>query len=151
MARFPESCSAKACGTWTPGAQIVRLGSRNSGIPQSVSVHGQMTPFVLQSCCLSRRRQGIMARRGRKRSTVRGKGSQSASALRRNGQRAFDRSDYAGAIAAWEQAVQRTSQARHETRLAPALAESYFRRGLNQLYGRSRDPEAGLSDFSTVV
>jgi tetratricopeptide (TPR) repeat protein len=92
-----------------------------------------------------------MARRGKRRSTSRGKGSQSASALRRNGQRAFDRSDYAGAIAAWEQAAQRTSRERHKTRLAPALAEAYFRRGLNQLYGRTRAPEAGLFDLGEAT
>ncbi len=92
-----------------------------------------------------------MVKRRKRRPTSRDKGSQSASALRRNGQRAFDRSDYAGAIAAWEQAAQRTSQARHKTRLAPALAEAYFRRGLNQLYGRTRDLEAGLSDLGEAV
>ena len=62
------------------------------------------------------------------------------------GQEAFHRGDYDGAIAAWEQARQESPPAT----LAAALAEVYFRRGLLRFYRWSQH-ETGLSDLDEAV
>ena len=81
-----------------------------------------------------------MARRRRK-STKRS--VQSPAALRQAGLRAFKRGDYGRAIEIWERAARQSS----DLRTTSALAEAYFRRGLNRLYGQSPELEAGLSDL----
>lgn len=75
----------------------------------------------------------------------RGKSSlrQSSNALRGNGLRAFKNGDYDSAIESWERVQRQTPSM---TPQAP-LAEAYFRRGLQRLYGASPHPAAGLEDL----
>jgi len=85
-----------------------------------------------------------MAKRKRKsRGHTREHKRQSSSALLQNGLAAFRRGNYGQAIAAWERVGQQTPDARPVS----ALAQVYFRRGLNRVYGQSPDPQAGLSDL----
>ena len=85
-----------------------------------------------------------MARRRRK-STKRS--VQSPAALRQAGLRAFKRGDYGRAIEIWEQAARQSS----DPRLTLALAEAYFRRGLNRLHGKTRAPQAGVADLKQAA
>ncbi|MCP4540820.1 MAG: tetratricopeptide repeat protein [Chloroflexi bacterium] len=79
----------------------------------------------------------------RKRKSRRGRRAQSSSALRQNGLRAFKRGEYEQAIEIWQRAIRQTPN----EQTVSALAEAYFRRGLNHLYGQSPKPQAGLSDL----
>ena len=77
----------------------------------------------------------------------RGRSGRSESAWLQGGMRAFDNGQYSRAITMWEQV------GLHAPRMRPvsALAEAYFRRGLNLTYGRSHDPQAGLSDLEQAA
>jgi tetratricopeptide (TPR) repeat protein len=78
-----------------------------------------------------------MAKKRRKKS----KGSaQSAAALRLNGLKAFQRNDYDQAIKTWERIPA-------SYRPMPALAEAYFRRGVERFYGSNSDRQTGLIDL----
>lgn len=70
--------------------------------------------------------------------------AQSAAALRRNGLKDLQKEDYDGAIGTWERIPP-------ALRPSSALAEAYFRRGLERVYGASADPEAGLSDLERAL
>lgn len=83
-----------------------------------------------------------MAKRKRKKDTR----LQSANALRQNGMQAFKRQDYAGAIITWERAYKQ--QASPQT--AVALAEAYFRRGM-QGQQQKLDASATLADLERAV
>ncbi|MEE8389578.1 MAG: tetratricopeptide repeat protein [Anaerolineae bacterium] len=82
-----------------------------------------------------------MAKRRRK--SRRKRRAQSSSALRQNGLGAFKRGEYGQAIEIWERAIRQTPN----KQTISALAEAYFRRGLNRLYGQSPKLQAGLSDL----
>ncbi len=79
-----------------------------------------------------------MAKKRKRKS--RNKSAQSAAALRLNGLRAFQGNDNNQAIKTWE----RVPQAYRPT---PALAEAYFRRGLERFYGSTSHSREGLADF----
>jgi tetratricopeptide (TPR) repeat protein len=71
--------------------------------------------------------------------------AQGAAALERNGLRAFQGGDYDRAIDAWE----RVGRQAPDRLPAAALAEAYFRRGLNHL--RASELEAGLADLERAA
>ena len=82
-----------------------------------------------------------MAKKRRKKS----KGSaQSAAALRLNGLRAFQSNDYDQAIETWERIPE-------SYRPIPALAEAYFRRGVERFYGSESHHQAGLEYLQKAV
>lgn len=66
--------------------------------------------------------------------------AQSAAALRAGGLKAFQSGDTTQAITTWERIPA-------DLRPVEALAEAYFRRGLQRLYGSQPDPQAGLQDL----
>jgi tetratricopeptide (TPR) repeat protein len=82
-----------------------------------------------------------MSKRKRK---YKAKLAQSAAALRGNGLKDLQKGDYDGAIGTWERIPP-------DFRPSSALAEAYFRRGLERVYGTSPDPEAGLSDLERAL
>jgi tetratricopeptide (TPR) repeat protein len=78
-----------------------------------------------------------MAKKRRKKS----KGSaQSAAALRLNGLRAFQKNDYDQTIKTWERIPA-------SYRPMPALAEAYFRRGIELFYSSNSHRQTGLKDI----
>ncbi len=79
----------------------------------------------------------------RKRKSRRTRRAQSSSALRQNGSKAFKKGEYGQAIAIWERAIRQTP---HEQTVS-ALAEAYFRQGIEHLYGPSPKPQAGLGNL----
>lgn len=85
-----------------------------------------------------------MAKRKR---TSRRRPRQSGAALLQNGLQAFRRGDYDQAIEAWE----RVGRQAPSQQPVSALAQVYFRRGLQHTYGRSPDPQAGLSDLEQAA
>ncbi len=80
----------------------------------------------------------------KKRSKSRKKSAQSAAALRLNGLRAFQGGDYEQAIQTWER-IPESQQP------IPALAETYFRRGLERFYGSVSQPQDALKDFQKAA
>lgn len=70
--------------------------------------------------------------------------NQSAAAMRANGLKSFQSGNYDQAIAAWERIPA-------DLHPAAALAEAYFRRGLAQVYGTQRNPQAGVTDLRRAV
>ena len=89
-----------------------------------------------------------MSKRRRRRKRKRRKSSaQSSTALLRNGIDAFRRADYGKAIETWERVGKQTP----DLLLTAALAESYFRRGLQQLHNSAPEPQAGLADLQRTV
>lgn len=84
-----------------------------------------------------------------KRSKQKGGSGQSADALRANGLQAFKSGAYTRAIEAWERVGRHTP-----TKLpTAALAEAYFRRGLQGLYRQAADvdPQTALQDLQRAV
>ena len=79
----------------------------------------------------------------KRKSKSRKRSGRSPSALLQAGMKAFKHGKYTQAITTWEQV------GLHAPRMRPvsALAEAYFRRGLNLMYGQPRNPEAGRSDL----
>lgn len=61
----------------------------------------------------------------------------------RNGLKALKSGDYDKAIEIWEE----VSQVSADERVTAALAQAYFRRGLERAYADSPSPQAGLSDL----
>lgn len=82
---------------------------------------------------------------GRKR-RARTRKRQRAASLRRNGLQAFKNGNYSEAIEIWG----RVKEIAPDKAPTLALAEAYFRRGLNRLYGGS-NVEAGLGDLRCAV
>lgn len=79
----------------------------------------------------------------RRRRSKRSRSKQGIATLRTRGSRYFRQRDYDQAIEIWER-VRRQAP----TMLpAASLAEAYFRRGLERLYGPAPDPDAGLNDL----
>jgi len=72
---------------------------------------------------------------------------QSSADLRRNGLALFNQGKYSQAIEVWERVGQQTP----DMLPVSALAEAYFRRGLNHLYGEKPDLSAGLADLERAV
>ncbi len=72
---------------------------------------------------------------------------QSSADLRRNGLALFNQGKYSQAIEVWERVGQQTP----DMLPVSALAEAYFRRGLNYLYGGKPDPSAGLADLERAA
>lgn len=66
---------------------------------------------------------------------------------REEGLRAFRQGNYDAAIEMWEQVGKQTPTMRPTA----ALAEAYFRRGLDRTYGSSVDARAGLDDLRQAV
>jgi tetratricopeptide (TPR) repeat protein len=96
-------------------------------------------PILFYNRGIQKARGSMSKRRGKRRS---GKGStQGAAALARNGLRAFQGRDYDRAIDAWERARQQAPDRASDA----ALAEAYFRRGLDHV--RTSELEAGLADL----
>jgi tetratricopeptide (TPR) repeat protein len=85
-----------------------------------------------------------MARRRRKPTK---RSVQSPAALRQTGLRAFKRGDYGRAIEIWERVARQSS----DLRLTSALAEAYFRRGLNRLHGKTPALQAGVGDLEQAA
>ncbi|MCJ7622697.1 MAG: hypothetical protein MUO76_04275 [Anaerolineaceae bacterium] len=70
--------------------------------------------------------------------------AQKATALRSNGLKAFQNGDYQKAISTWERIPE-------NLRPTSALAEAYFRRGLEHLHGPEPAPQAGLLDLQQAI
>ena len=83
-----------------------------------------------------------MAKKRRRKS--RNTSAQSAVALRLNGLRAFQSGDYSQAIKTWERIPE-------SMRPNPALAEAYFRRGVECFYGSESHHQDGLEDLQKAV
>jgi len=83
-----------------------------------------------------------MAKKRRKKS--RGGSAQSAAALRLNGLRAFQGNDFEKAIETW-------GRISESYRPKPALAEAYFRRGLERFYSSDSHNQDGLKDLQKAV
>lgn len=72
---------------------------------------------------------------------------QGIATLRTRGSRYFQQGDYDQAVETWERVRQQ------DPAMLPAasLAEAYFRRGLEHLYGAPQDAESGLSDLRQAL
>ena len=83
----------------------------------------------------------------RKRRSKRSRSRQGVATLRTRGHRYLQQGDYDQAVETWER-VRRQSP----TMLSPAsLAEAYFPRGLERLYGTSSNSESGISDLHQAL
>ncbi len=85
-----------------------------------------------------------MAKKKSRSQTARGRRSVANPVVR--GQEAFHRGNYDAAITIWEEAYQQAPS----PKLAAALAEVYFRRGLNRFY-QQRQQESGLHDLKRAA
>ncbi|MBN1877419.1 MAG: tetratricopeptide repeat protein [Anaerolineae bacterium] len=80
-------------------------------------------------------------RRSRRKSSDRSQ--QGLAVLRNRGHQAFQRSNYDQAIETWE----RLQQQSPDTQLVTALAEAYFRRGVEHVYSSPPELEMGIADL----
>jgi len=80
----------------------------------------------------------------KRKSKSRNRSAQSAAALRLNGIKAFQGGNYLQAIQTWERIPE-------SLRPDPALAEAYFRQGLDRFYGPEPHQHAGLEDFQKAL